>query len=444
MGRRSAIAALGRRCWKWTEGPVRRALFLAVVLAVVLIPYWWLVAQWSSAYFSDPGLRFTFVTTTFLMVLIIADSTFLIRYYQIIRRQEFEQQAYELRQSEEKYRMIIENMQDMFYRTDMDGRITMISPAGVALAGYTSPDDMIGLNARDMYVDPDERDRFVFVVAENGSVTGYPLQLRRRDGSLRNVTVSSHFIRDASGKIAGLEGIIHDITDHLQEEEALRIANKKLNLLSSITRHDIRNQLTALKTFLMLNEEAIDKPAELAGYFVKEMQIADIIDRQISFTRDYEDLGVRAPTWQNVDALVRIAMTSLPMRDVRMSVDRNDLEVKADALFGKVFYNLLENALRYGGSKMSEIHIFFSAGPAGTLILTFEDNGEGIGTGEKAHIFSKGFGKNTGLGLFLSQEILSITGIAITETGTPGNGARFEMTVPAGCYRYSTVPAVPT
>jgi PAS domain S-box-containing protein len=433
-----------RVCLQWMKDPVRSAFLFAVLLAAVIVPYWWLVVQWSAMYFTDPELRFTFITTTFLLVLIIADSVFLVRYYQVVRRREYEQQALELRESEEKYRMIIEDMQDMFYRTDLEGRITMISPAGVKLAGYASLDEMIGLNAQDMYVDPDERERLLFAVAETGEITGYPLQLRRRDGSIRFVTTSSHFIHDAQGAVVGLEGIIHDITDLRQAEDALSIANKKLNLLSSITRHDIRNQLTALKTYLVLNEEAINEPAELAGYFEKEMQIADVIDRHISFTRDYEDLGVKAPSWQNVDAVVKIAMALLPMRDIRVTLDRSDLEVNADVLFGKVFYNLLDNALRYGGTKMSAISISSCAGPAGSLVVTFEDNGDGIDTDAKAHIFSKGFGKNTGLGLFLSQEILSITGITITETGIFGKGARFEMTVPEGCYRYTAAPAAPS
>jgi PAS domain S-box-containing protein len=420
------------------NSPAWRAFLLAAFLAVILIPYWWLATQWSGLYFSDPGVRFTFVTTTFLLVLIIADSAFLIRYYQIIRTLEFGQQARELRQSEEKYRMIIENMQDMFYRTDMQGRITMISPAGVKLAGYNSPEELIGLNARDMYVEPGDRDRLLALVAEKGEVSGYPLRLRRRDGAIRLVTTSSHFYRDTDGTVQGMEGIIHDITELRQAEDGLLLANRKLNLLSSITRHDIRNQLMALKTYLQLNEDAIDKPAELADYFIKEMKIADNIERQITFTRDYEDLGVNAPSWQNVDSVVRSAMAGVHLGILRVTVDTSGIEVNADALFEKVFYNLFDNALRYGGSGLSAIRISSREGPGGSLVISFEDNGAGIEAGDKAHLFAKGFGKNTGLGLFLSSEILSITGITIAENGIPGQGARFEMTVPKECYRSGT------
>lgn len=75
-------------------------------------------------------------------------------------------------------------------------------------------------------------------------------------------------------------------------------------------------------------------------------------------------------------------------------------------------------------------------------MITVADNGAGISLEDKQHLFERGFGKNTGLGLFLSWEILSITGISIDETGTPGNGARFEIMVPEGAFRYDSVSQV--
>jgi signal transduction histidine kinase len=72
-------------------------------------------------------------------------------------------------------------------------------------------------------------------------------------------------------------------------------------------------------------------------------------------------------------------------------------------------------------------------------VILFEDNGVGIPAEDKTKLFTKGFGKNTGLGLFLSREILAITGITITENGEPGEGARFEIRVPKAMYRFGTV-----
>ena len=73
------------------------------------------------------------------------------------------------------------------------------------------------------------------------------------------------------------------------------------------------------------------------------------------------------------------------------------------------------------------------------LKIVIEDNGAGISAEDKKHIFTRGFGKHTGLGLFLSREILGITGMTIIETGISGKGARFEIDVPKGASRYNPI-----
>ena len=70
-------------------------------------------------------------------------------------------------------------------------------------------------------------------------------------------------------------------------------------------------------------------------------------------------------------------------------------------------------------------------------IIVVEDDGNGVSEEDKKKLFTKGFGKHTGLGLFLSREILSITGLMITENGEPGTGARFEITAPNGKWRFT-------
>ena len=77
------------------------------------------------------------------------------------------------------------------------------------------------------------------------------------------------------------------------------------------------------------------------------------------------------------------------------------------------------------------------------FMLVCEDAGTGIAADDKKRLFTQGFGKHTGLGLFLTREILSITGITITEAGEPGKGARFEITVPKGAYRLTAMQEVP-
>jgi len=230
--------------------------------------------------------------------------------------------------------------------------------------------------------------------------------------------------------------IIIDITGRKQAENARALTSRKLNLLSSITRHDILNQLLALKGYLERSHEVIDNPATLIEYIKKVEKAADTIEHQITFTRDYQELGVAAPEWQSVNASIQKAIDGLTMRDVHIEVDPKDPEIFADPLFVKVFYNLIDNALKYGGDQMKTIRVSSQESDA-RLTIICENDGVGINAEDKTRLFTKGFGKNTGLGLFLSREILAITGITITENGVQGKGVRFEIAVPKGAYRFT-------
>ena len=155
----------------------------------------------------------------------------------------------------------------------------------------------------------------------------------------------------------------------------------------------------------------------------------------VQFTKEYEEIGVHVPAWQDCRTLVDTAAKQAPLGKVM--VENNlpaSAEVFADPLIVKVFYNLMDNAVRYGG-KITTIR-FSALERNGDEVLVCEDDGDGVPQDEKEKIFERGFGKNTGLGLALSREILSITGITITETGEPGKGARFEMVVPKGAWQF--------
>ena len=119
-----------------------------------------------------------------------------------------------------------------------------------------------------------------------------------------------------------------------------------------------------------------------------------------------------------------------------MHADLPPVEIFADPIFKKIFYNFLDNAIRHG-QKVRTITVSTHDGPNG-LVISWEDDGVGIPAHEKEKIFSKDYGKHTGLGLFLAAEICSVTGITLQETGEPGKGARFELLVPPGSYRFTS------
>ena len=236
-------------------------------------------------------------------------------------------------------------------------------------------------------------------------------------------------------KVKGHIIVLHDITEQKRSSQALEQANRKLALLSSITRHDIINQLTALSGACELIKDKATDP-ETQHLIGIGKRATETIYRQIQFTREYQELGVKAPRWQNVRREFLSAAKLLDLGNVRLEAGENSLEVYADPLLGKVFYNLIDNALRHAG-RLSFIRLSHRVSEGG-MVIVVEDDGDGVPEKDKTRLFEKGFGKNTGYGLFLSREILSITNITIRETAGPGQGARFEISVPNGEYRIRT------
>ncbi|MDK2974918.1 MAG: hypothetical protein PWP08_1289 [Methanofollis sp.] len=212
--------------------------------------------------------------------------------------------------------------------------------------------------------------------------------------------------------------------------ESLSLINEKLKIMNSITRHDILNQLTVLLGYLEIAGEEAEGLSVLP-YLGQVKRSALKIRELIEFTRDYQDIGVREPQWCNVQQEI----SSLNEPGATIVSDLGDLEVYADPLFGKVFYNLLDNTRRHG-EKATTVRVEWHQTGDHAVIL-WEDNGIGVRPEDKEKIFTQGFGKNTGLGMFLSKEILAITGLEIRETGEFGKGARFEILIPGDRYRCS-------
>ncbi|MFA4850167.1 MAG: MASE3 domain-containing protein [Methanoregula sp.] len=342
----------------------------------------------------------------------------------------------EIRKARDFYLKILDDFPNPIWRADIHAKCDYFNKDWLEFTGRTLAQELGDGWAEGVH--KDDLDRCLKIYLDNFNArTPFEMEYRLRfhDGTYHWLADSGKPFYSSSGEFTGFIGSCYDIQGRRQAEEALKQANRKLNLLSSITRHDINNQLLSLMAYLELSKESLGDVAKTSEYIIKEERAANAIERQIIFTKEYQDLGVKAPVWQNVEASVKKVLTVLPMRDVRVFAEVNDLEVYADPLLEKVFYNLIDNALRYGGQKMTAIRISSQESENG-LIISVQDDGEGIPADDKKRLFERGFGHHTGLGLFLSREILSITGITITENGEPGKGARFEILVPKGGYRF--------
>jgi len=202
--------------------------------------------------------------------------------------------------------------------------------------------------------------------------------------------------------------------------------------VSSIARHDILNRLTVIYGIISLLQAGISDPA-YSEYLKKAEESAIAIKRQIEFTGDYKNMGLEKADWQNVRDSIQKSCENVDLKGVTLDVFTPNLEIFADPWLKKVFFNLIDNSLRYG-EHITKITVSSHESKNG-LDLIFEDNGIGIQSDEKEKIFERGYGKNIGYGLFMVREILAITELTIDESGEPGKGARYEIHVPTRFYR---------
>lgn len=258
-------------------------------------------------------------------------------------------------------------------------------------------------------------------------------------GGWRRVRTLGQVVEMApDGSAIAVAGVNIDVTDLMNYQEALQRMNKKLNLLSSVTRHDILNQVSAI----MLAGELLDLDgylegdAGLADNIRRMLASAETIEHQALFTREYRSLGETDPAWQSVCQIAEDAFRDVGSDKVtvHLACGCEGLEVYADPMFGHVIYNLIENAIRHGDVTTAVALTFRDTREGG--VLTVEDDGTGVPDDLKEMIFSRGYGTNTGFGLFLTREILEITGITIRECGVAGEGARFELIIPHSGYRF--------
>jgi len=375
--------------------------------------------------------------------------------------------------SERRLAEIIDHLPDATLAIDLQGKIIAWNKAIEEMTGVKA-ENMLGKNNHE-YALPFYGCRRPFLldsIFASDTELAKQYNLIKRNGDLviaevdvvlpgdRKVTLwgKATPLHDEMGKIIGAIESIRDVTDRKrardelqalynelenrviertaelnQAQAAYKQANEKLNLLNSITRHDITNQLSMLQGYLVLISRKISDTS-VAEMLEKAQNTARTIHRQITFTKDYQNIGVKSPGFQNIEGIIRQAVNALPHEHIVIESHLDNLEVYADPLLEKVVYNLVENAIRYG-EKITKIQFFHQDVPEGLKVIC-EDDGVGISDEDKLRLFTKGFGKNTGLGLYLSREILGITGISIRETGQYGKGARFEITVPKGTYRF--------
>jgi PAS domain S-box-containing protein len=337
-----------------------------------------------------------------------------------------------MRDSEEKFRRLYENSMDAILLTSPDGTILAVNPAACAMFQRTE-EEMLH-KGRDLIVDA--TDPRLREAMEERTRTGRfvgELTLVRKDGTRFTGEVSSSLFSDRRGDArTGL--IIRDISRRREQERGLRIANRKLNLMNMVTSHDIYNKIIGIRGYIDLSRDYVTDPRG-EKYLSGAEKILRELQQLLSDTQKYQKMEQEQPRWNNLGTLLANIRSTGVAGSIPLANETGNLEIFADPIIEKVFWHLLDNSAKHGES-VTEIRL--SVRKSGSVCtLVYEDNGVGIPESKRPDLFTKSFGKVTGFDLFFVHDLLDISGMEIQETGEPGKGARFVITIPRELCRFA-------
>ncbi|UUX92614.1 sensor histidine kinase [Methanoplanus endosymbiosus] len=280
--------------------------------------------------------------------------------------------------------------------------------------------------------DPDIEANYPDLIQEDNNIASDVLikHFRGEGGAYLRFTAAA--LKDPYGNITGAVESIIDVTDKLMTESALSNTTKKLNTLTGIIRTDLSNKLAVLYGYLRMGAIKFSDP-EVISFVTDIKDAASGIERQINISRDFRDLGTKPPSWVMVQKAVNEAAGKLDFGSVYFRTWTERLEIFADPYLPSAFSHLFDNALNLA-EDVTKIVVTYQIREDGCAVI-IEDNGPGIPDSVKVKLFNQSSEEGYGRGLFLTHEILSITGIDIVETGIPGKGARFEIIIPSEGYR---------
>ena len=247
----------------------------------------------------------------------------------------------------------------------------------------------------------------------------------------RDMEIHAYPILDDRGNVTQMIESCRDITQLRQMERMKEALQKKLNTIGRLTQHDVLNKLSTIggsvflaKQSLTDNHESWKHLNNIESILGQVNRIFDLAEMQAQMT-----LGIEEKKNVNVGKNVTEALKLLPdLQGVTIVNNCNDLTLLADSFLRHVFLNLIDNSLKHG-EKVSQMRIYHEIGDD-EIRLIFEDDGVGIPIAEKERVFERGYGKDSGYGLYLIQELCEVYGWTIKETGKQGKGAQFTITIP--------------
>lgn len=329
---------------------------------------------------------------------------------------------------EQQLRVFVNAMPGPAALFSRDGTILLANPAFAEYLGKT-PGEITGADFRSCIPGEEIRkyDRFVREVFRKKEVVHF-----ENESTGRTYLMSYSPVLDKEGEVIQIGLIAFDISERKRLENALQKVTKKISLLNTVIFTDIQNKVFVQMGYLELVRQTTEDP-RVKTYLEKEEAVVKEIQSSLSFARQFNDMGMNPPRWQNVQDVMLFAVSHLDLGSLRRDFSVEGVEIYADSLLERVFVTLIENTILYAkGATMIRAGYIISGDDA---VIFIEDDGPGIAEDKKEEIFKKGIGAGGSTSLFLSREILSIISISLRETGVEGKGARFEIRVPKGSYR---------
>ena len=331
----------------------------------------------------------------------------------------------ERRRAEEKYRGIFVNAIEGIFQTTVEGRFVTANPALARMFGYDSPEELLGSVANiaeDLYVDPERREEFNRLVRRDGFVSGFEVQIRRRDGGTMWASTSARAIYDPGGELVGYEGTVEDITERKQAERALREIREAERRRIARELHDVVLQdLTyAMQSLQVLRRKAIPE----AGRDEETERQIEALKRAVGGLRDaiYElriEGSQEQPLARTLHAIVELNRQMAPERTLELAVDEGfptSISGPATLEVARIVQEALANVRRHSGARRATVTL----GTAGDKVLVeVEDDGQGFEPGQPV-----------GMGLTgMRERALALEGELEVE-GEPGVGTRVLLQVP--------------
>ena len=366
----------------------------------------------------------------------------------------------ELRESEQRFRLMAETIQDVFWIATPDiGKIMYVSPAYEQVWGRTCQELYQSPQTFWESIHPEDRDRTLATIdaaGEQGSPSDHEYRIIKPDGAVRWIHDRGFPVRDDRGRVILFTGVAKDITEHKALEGQLLQAQKMeaVGRLAGGVAHDFNNLLMAITGYGELMRAKVLRDDPLYGHLENILKAGD---RAAALTQQLLTFSRQQIIQPQVIDLNRVVLDLEPMlrrligEDLHLEVvtDRRPAVVKADSgQMGQIIMNLVVNArdaMPQGGRltlKTAPVnftkgcHSKFGLTPPGPYVmLGVEDTGVGMDEATQAHVFEPFFttkepGKGTGLGLSTVYGIVKQSGGYLDLESSPGSGSAFTIYLP--------------